>query len=305
MSCIYALSSSLEPDEFRYVGQAARDNGNTRLAGHWREARRGDNTWKCNWMRKVQAEGGQVISTVLETGLTRTESNKWEIFYIRTYKDLGHRLTNRTAGGDGKLGCTNSVAHRAATTLRHKGVPYSAERKARSDVRNAARREARALLIHDEREARRITKEEKAAQRLVVKAEFKATRRTRWEANLLIRQASPTYSAEQAAYKAARAEVWAQKRTTPEWVEYVETQRIRATAQEAAMTTQEKEARVVAATERQKQQIVAPVTREEQQRRIEAATDGYWRWRRSLSDSYVFPGRPRTPVASPGGPGQI
>jgi len=150
VACVYALSSSLNPDTVRYVGKSKEDNGAARLKQHLKESRK-SRTRKCTWVRSVQSAGGVIVSTVLESGLSYAESGIREIFYIAYYRGMGNALTNLTDGGEGSLGAVRSPdtrakisagltgkpkphrtnAHRAALSTAFSGRTVSAETRAK------------------------------------------------------------------------------------------------------------------------------------------------------------------------------
>ena len=139
MACVYALSSSLGSGDVRYIGRCKEDNGKSRLVNHLCESRRGVRSHKNSWIRSVTSAGGEIVSTVLESGLSWGESTVREIFYIAHYRSLGHRLTNMTDGGEGSVGYVPSAEHRAKTSAAGKGKtrpPRSAEWCARIGAAN-------------------------------------------------------------------------------------------------------------------------------------------------------------------------
>ena len=104
IACIYALVAKRRPTEIRYVGRVAEENPDGRLRSHLREANRGGSTHKNNWIRKVLADGDEVMVITLESGLTWEESSRREVQYIAHYRELGYKLTNMTNGGEGTTG---------------------------------------------------------------------------------------------------------------------------------------------------------------------------------------------------------
>ena len=105
MACVYALSSSSDPSNIRYIGRSKHDDPSIRLKNHIQEATRSipKKTYVYNWIRNTIQAGDTVIATVLVADLSILESSFIEIEKIKEYKDLGHNLTNMTAGGDGWL----------------------------------------------------------------------------------------------------------------------------------------------------------------------------------------------------------
>lgn len=104
MSIVYALFAKSNPDEMRYIGRSGDKTPKGRLKSHFKETDQGDQTYKCNWIRKVLRSNDEVIAIILESNLTFEQSVEREIFLIAHYRSLGHRLTNATDGGEGMLG---------------------------------------------------------------------------------------------------------------------------------------------------------------------------------------------------------
>ncbi len=96
---VYTLASSLKPDEVRYVGLTGHPS-EERLFWHLHDAAEGGITRKARWIRSVHAEGGEIISTTLESDLTPTQAQDREMFYISKYIQSGCPLTNATWGGE-------------------------------------------------------------------------------------------------------------------------------------------------------------------------------------------------------------
>lgn len=114
MAIIYALVSSLSPDEIRYVGKSQYDTPKNRVRKHLREAERNiSNTHKCNWIRKVLKSGGEVLAITIENNLTSEQAIQREVFLISHYRSLGYNLTNMTNGGEGVVGCPVSAKTKA------------------------------------------------------------------------------------------------------------------------------------------------------------------------------------------------
>jgi len=78
----------------------------------------------------VVADGGEVVSSVLESGLSWEASGEREIFHIAHHRRLGGALTNMTDGGDGVVGQIRSAETRAKLSASKKGIPLSAVRLA-------------------------------------------------------------------------------------------------------------------------------------------------------------------------------
>lgn len=97
-----------------YVGKGI---GN-RINAHEKEALRHPtrSTYKLNTIRKIWANGGQIVKTKLAAFATHEEAIQYEIALI-FFMD---GLTNRTNGGDGAPGFVQSEEQRRKTSLAHK-----------------------------------------------------------------------------------------------------------------------------------------------------------------------------------------
>lgn len=78
-----------------YVGKGT---GN-RINDHEREAKQGKKSYKCNVIRGIWKDGGQIIKTKVQDGMTDEAAYKLEIDLIRMYGR--EHLTNLTDGGEG------------------------------------------------------------------------------------------------------------------------------------------------------------------------------------------------------------
>lgn len=102
---IYALSSSKEPDIFRYVGKTI-ETLKERLYRHTSSSKY-EKTRKANWIRKELANGNKIL--IKEVFIVPKNDNweEWEIHFISKYKNLGYKLTNSTIGGENLIGKNN------------------------------------------------------------------------------------------------------------------------------------------------------------------------------------------------------
>ena len=103
---IYGIIDPRNPQEYRYVGKTPYLI-EKRLQYHIYEAKQEEEkkvkTHKCYWIRKLLKEG--VIPTiVIIDRVPLFQWKYWEKHYIKHYKNLGHRLTNATDGGEGLCG---------------------------------------------------------------------------------------------------------------------------------------------------------------------------------------------------------
>lgn len=99
MITIYGLFSTKD-GVVRYIGQC-KCTPKERLKAHLRDSIKMNKSHKCNWIRKVLADGCQIGFTVLKENAVWNED---EIAFIKHYKNQGFDLVNNTIGGDGAIG---------------------------------------------------------------------------------------------------------------------------------------------------------------------------------------------------------
>jgi len=104
MACVYSIYAKSNPKEYRYIGISNQDTAEKRFAKHRYNAKEGSRLPVYDWMRKYD----DVVVKELETGLSFSEAQSREIFYIAKFKAEGHRLLNLTNGGEGMLGYIHS-----------------------------------------------------------------------------------------------------------------------------------------------------------------------------------------------------
>lgn len=107
-----------------YVGKGMRD----RIDCHEREARNGNKSYKCNVIRKIWAQGEQVVKTKLAYFESHSEALAYEVALI-FFMD---GLTNLTYGGEGIVGLARTLDHRRkiSEALKGRGPSEEATRKA-------------------------------------------------------------------------------------------------------------------------------------------------------------------------------
>jgi NUMOD3 motif len=133
---IYALVDPAEPRHVRYVGMAKRSP--SRPDAHGKLARRKSTraSYLYNWIRKLQAKGREPHVLILEQ-LAEGASTKLlgfvESCYITSLRDMGHRLTNVAAGGEG--GTTLSGEARSAISKKMWDSRPDLHREARERAR--------------------------------------------------------------------------------------------------------------------------------------------------------------------------
>lgn len=125
---VYGLVDPAEPGHIRYVGMAFNPG---RPLAHSKEARTGRRgTHKLNWIRSMHREGREPSYLVLEElspGVSKKLLGFVESCYIRSLGEIGHRLTNSTAGGEGLIDPSADVRKRCGDANR--GKEFSQERR--------------------------------------------------------------------------------------------------------------------------------------------------------------------------------
>jgi len=114
----------------RYIGRSKHDTADKRLGAHLLEAKMGKTrSHKCNWINSVGFNGGEIVTSVLESELSWEESGLREIFHIAHYRSLNCGLTNMTDGGEGALGAVCTPETRDKMSAAHLGKIHSPESK--------------------------------------------------------------------------------------------------------------------------------------------------------------------------------
>lgn len=98
---VYALLDPFD-EEVRYIGISK--NADSRFCGHLSEARSGEDTYKCRWIRSLLEIGHKPKLFILHSTITWKEACELERVAIREARAEGFRLTNGTDGGDGTPG---------------------------------------------------------------------------------------------------------------------------------------------------------------------------------------------------------
>ena len=125
---IYKLYDSSKTEEVRYVGKTVRKL-DKRLTEHLRPAELKEKTHKNDWIKKVIREENKVMIKIIESVNIedKKELNPYEVFYVKLFRDLGHKLTNATDGGDG--GCNMNQETRDKIAKSRIGKKHSEESK--------------------------------------------------------------------------------------------------------------------------------------------------------------------------------
>mgnify|MGYP001576037036 CR=1 FL=1 len=157
---IYGLVDPADPGHVRYVGMS-RANAR-RPFNHAKDALKGRhvNAYLSNWILKIQTDGREPKPLVLEEFAQGTSGRfigLIETYYIKALRDLGHKLTNITLGGEGW------------------GIPSAEKRKKNSDYMKKYRAE-HPMKWTDERRATHsaFMKGKKYALGIVQSAETRA-----------------------------------------------------------------------------------------------------------------------------------
>ena len=123
---VYALVSSHEPNNFRYIG-ITKQSLNTRLYKHLYVSKF-LKTHKDCWIQKHIKLGNNILMILIETVFTEECAKDREKYYIKHYKEIGQKLTNATDGGDGLNNPTEETLRKLRGRIPHnKGKKHSME----------------------------------------------------------------------------------------------------------------------------------------------------------------------------------
>lgn len=150
---IYTLSDSATPDDVRYVGQSR--DPRKRLRGHIDSAKRGERLYRQQWIRAVLAQHRTITQQIVAVANANAEADELEVRYIAHFRNLGHRLTNLSSGGQGTSGYRPTVEHRAKISRGLMGHRISPETKARIAQANRGGT-GRRNYVHSEATKKRI-----------------------------------------------------------------------------------------------------------------------------------------------------
>lgn len=134
---IYGLIDPLEPKHVRYVGMAGVDP--SRPYHHAKNAKdiSAKASYLLNWIRTIQVEGREPEVIILEQcsdNISRELLGYVEKCYIKSLREIGHRLTNMTEGGDGFRGSHTEETKKKMSTSR---IGMKASEEARQSMRAA------------------------------------------------------------------------------------------------------------------------------------------------------------------------
>lgn len=119
MVYIYALFDPRKPEEMRYVGKTHKKLKD-RICNHVYNAKKGIKWHVYNWIRHLWDEGQDFSYKVIEV-CNREIWSERECYWIDHYKKSGHKLTNKTAGGEGTPGRICSEETKARIGKANKG----------------------------------------------------------------------------------------------------------------------------------------------------------------------------------------
>lgn len=126
---IYALFDPREPEHVRYVGKTVKKL-HSRLKDHITQSRKEQyTTHKCNWIRKLLAEGVEPCIRVIEV-VSESNWQQHEISQIALHKEMMHNLTNSTLGGEGVV-VTEELRAKMCASQKGKVVSEATRQKIR------------------------------------------------------------------------------------------------------------------------------------------------------------------------------
>lgn len=123
----YVYTHAYPDDMGGYVFYIGKGIGN-RIDRHEQYAKQGRKDHKCNVIRKIWVNGGQVIKTKVAFFATHKEALLYEQALIVLMRPYGH-LTNLTDGGEGSLGLSRETSEKTRYKLSEaaKGKRHSEE----------------------------------------------------------------------------------------------------------------------------------------------------------------------------------
>ena len=128
MSSVYALISTGEITNIRYVGISRYNDPSVRLATHLENSLNQNYVgydWPIyRWIRKHQSNGSIINCITLAHDISWDDACSMEIEKIKEFRSQGHALLNMTDGGEGTLGLFHSEETKSkmknAAKARHK-----------------------------------------------------------------------------------------------------------------------------------------------------------------------------------------
>jgi len=105
---LYTLKDP-ETQHIRYVGYTKRPK--VRLWEHIRDAKKGIDTHKSNWIRTLLLKSLSPVFEIILENDNQDDIILEEINLIKELKESGIKLTNKTDGGDGQRGCRLKSDH--------------------------------------------------------------------------------------------------------------------------------------------------------------------------------------------------
>ncbi len=142
---IYAL---LHPTtrEIRYIGKT--DRPHIRLLRHIGDCKRGDPSYRGNWIRSLLAKGLRPTLEIID----EVRADEWqaaEAAYIQFYREEGCRLTNTLPGGDGPgSGPDNAFFGRKHSPETSNKMSAAASKRGPPVIDNAARSRGEKHYLH-------------------------------------------------------------------------------------------------------------------------------------------------------------
>lgn len=134
---VYGLVDPQDMGHVRYVGMTTASD--QRPYSHMREARNASaaSSHKTHWIRKVQREGREpsvIILEQLSVGCSTDLAGFVEKCYIKSLREIGHRLTNIMEGGGNGPHAQETKAKTSATLMGH-AVTKESRRKTAEGLR--------------------------------------------------------------------------------------------------------------------------------------------------------------------------
>lgn len=123
---IYVLFDSRYPIDYRYCGYSY--DSKNRKEGHIIETNMGKKSHKCNWIRKVLHEGGNISCKTVDS-CKEDDIYEREKFWIKSLRECGYKLTNQTDGGEGILGYHHTEEGKKRISSGNRGKKFTEEHR--------------------------------------------------------------------------------------------------------------------------------------------------------------------------------
>lgn len=211
---IYGLVDPVEPCHVRYVGMA--NVRALRPYDHAKNARRKEkHSHLLHWIRSLQSnerEPKVIVLEELQTGTSTSFVGTIERYYIKALREIGHRLTNVTDGGESGVCGPFSVEFRAKVGAASKRLWQDTEHRAKMKAaRTGLKRSDEARANMSAAQKGRVVKEATRIRIALANLGKFVSPETRSRQSASIKAAKTTPEA-RAAAAAKQKSVWARRK---------------------------------------------------------------------------------------------